>query len=295
MGSGPSNAEPRVLQAMAAAPLPGRRSSVRASCSTTWPSACGRSFRRRGRRARWRCRAPRARASRRCWPARSSQATRVLVGVYGHFGELLCTLATRHGAVVERVRRRVGQRRSMPRRSSARCGSSRRKLVAIVHADTSTGILQPLEAIGAACREAGALLRGRRRAEPGRLRGRRRRLAHRRGRRRACRSAWAGRRGWRCWLTRSAPRRRSASVRVGRDSAYLDLARLVHDWRHAACAHGRCRRRCSWPRARRLRMVLDEGLAARWARHAQASRALRRGPGRDGARAASATPRTRCR
>ena len=31
------------------------------------------------------------------------------------------------------------------------------KLVAIVHADTSTGILQPLEAIGLACQDAGAL------------------------------------------------------------------------------------------------------------------------------------------
>jgi len=58
----------------------------------------------------------------------------VLVGVYGHFGELLCTLATRHGGVVERVDAKDGWGTAVdPRQIVARL--RRRpppKLVAIV-------------------------------------------------------------------------------------------------------------------------------------------------------------------
>jgi (S)-ureidoglycine---glyoxylate transaminase len=82
---------------------------------------------------------------------------RVLVGVYGHFGELLCTLATRHGATVERVDAEWGTTVDVQAIVS-RVRETGPKLVAIVHADTSTGIVQPLSEIGAACRESGALL-----------------------------------------------------------------------------------------------------------------------------------------
>jgi (S)-ureidoglycine-glyoxylate aminotransferase len=81
---------------------------------------------------------------------------RVLVGAFGHFGELLCTLASRHGAVVERLDADWG----IPvdaRELAAAIRASRPKLVAVVHADTSTGIVQPLETIGQACNESGAL------------------------------------------------------------------------------------------------------------------------------------------
>src|SRR5205085_8899241 len=82
---------------------------------------------------------------------------RVLVGVYGHFGELLCTLATRHGATVERVAASEWGRPVQPEDVVASVRDHPPKLVAIVHADTSTGILQPLQAIGEACRAEGAL------------------------------------------------------------------------------------------------------------------------------------------
>src|SRR5207248_5687526 len=81
---------------------------------------------------------------------------RVLVGVYGHFGELLCTLATRHGAIVERVDAEWG-RCVDPEAVVARLRAAPPKVVALVHADTSTGVLQPLEDIGRACREVGSL------------------------------------------------------------------------------------------------------------------------------------------
>src|SRR5207302_993081 len=81
---------------------------------------------------------------------------RVLVGVYGHFGELLCTLASRHGGVVERVDADWGTAVDADAMAH-KIRTSRPMLVAIVHADTSTGILQPLAAIGEACRETGAV------------------------------------------------------------------------------------------------------------------------------------------
>src|SRR5205823_10559321 len=65
---------------------------------------------------------------------------RALVGVYGHFGELLCTLAARHGATVERANAEWGTPVDAAE-MAARIRRNPPKLVAIVHADTSTGIL----------------------------------------------------------------------------------------------------------------------------------------------------------
>src|SRR5258708_36231133 len=99
MGSGPSNPEPRVLLAMGTAPLAGDdpglgRLSEDITQLTTdvfqAPGNCGLAV---------------AGASRSGIEAALVSAIepgdRVLVGVYGHFGELLCTLASRHGASVE--------------------------------------------------------------------------------------------------------------------------------------------------------------------------------------------------
>ncbi len=82
---------------------------------------------------------------------------RVVVGVYGHFGELLCTLASRHGAEVVRVDAEWGQIVE-PASMIQAIRAHRPKLAAIVHADTSTGIVQPLEDIGRACAESGTVL-----------------------------------------------------------------------------------------------------------------------------------------
>src|SRR5207249_3534900 len=72
-------------------------------------------------------------------------------------GELSCTLALRHGAQVERVDAEWG-RIVDPAAVSAAVRKSHPKLVAVVHADTSTGILQPLDEIGRACADVGSLL-----------------------------------------------------------------------------------------------------------------------------------------
>ncbi len=81
----------------------------------------------------------------------------VVVGVNGYFGERLCDMAARHGAEVRRVEAAWGQiiDPEQIERALAQRGA---KLVAIVHAETSTGVLQPIKPIAEACQRHGALL-----------------------------------------------------------------------------------------------------------------------------------------
>jgi (S)-ureidoglycine-glyoxylate aminotransferase len=199
---------------------------------------------------------------------------RVLVGVYGHFGELLCTLADRYGAAVERVDADWGT----PVASdvlAARVRQLRPKLVAIVHADTSTGILQPLETIGAACAEAGSLLLADTVLSLGgcEVAADRWQIDAAVGGLQKCLGGPPG-----LALVSLSARfvevlaRRRSPVR----SAYLDLSRLLHTWE---TPHARTEMSTPMLMAAHeaLGMVLEEGLAARWARHRDASRRLRLG------------------
>src|SRR5215210_2508498 len=73
---------------------------------------------------------------------------RVVVGVNGVFGERMCDVASRCGAEVTRVEAPWG--RIVP--LDAFVEAIRRvcpKVAAIVHAETSTGVLQPLDGIAA--------------------------------------------------------------------------------------------------------------------------------------------------
>jgi len=82
---------------------------------------------------------------------------RVLVGVHGFFGERLADLARRCGGVVTRVEAPWGQPLPIDEMVAA-IRRERPAVVACVHAETSTGVLQPVEEIAAAAREAGALM-----------------------------------------------------------------------------------------------------------------------------------------
>ena len=130
MGSGPSSPQPRVLRAMALPPLPPEHPEYAALMSRI---TCG---------------------LRELFCANSTvpqivpgasrsgiesvlnsliePGDRVVVGVYGHFGELLCTLATRHGAEVVRVEAEWG-RIVEPANMIEAIRSNRTKLAAIVH------------------------------------------------------------------------------------------------------------------------------------------------------------------
>jgi alanine-glyoxylate transaminase/serine-glyoxylate transaminase/serine-pyruvate transaminase len=83
---------------------------------------------------------------------------RVLVAVKGYFGERMCDMAARYGAQVDRIDRPWGQVFD-PDEIEQALGKAKYKLFAIVHAETSTGALQPgIAEIAAAAHQAGALL-----------------------------------------------------------------------------------------------------------------------------------------
>jgi alanine-glyoxylate transaminase/serine-glyoxylate transaminase/serine-pyruvate transaminase len=155
LGPGPSNPHPRVLAALGA-PLLGHldpaflaildetQARLRAVFGTTNPftlplSATGSG----GMEA--------------CLANLLEPGDAAVVGVAGVFGERMCEVARRLGARVERVETEPGS--ALP--ADGMAGAIERvrpRVVAFVHAETSTGVLQPVEEIAAAARGAGALL-----------------------------------------------------------------------------------------------------------------------------------------
>ena len=81
---------------------------------------------------------------------------RVVVGVNGVFGERMAEMARRLGADVTEVQAPLG-RRIEPDAIAAALDRVDPTLVAVVHGETSTGVLNPVPEIGAVVREHGAL------------------------------------------------------------------------------------------------------------------------------------------
>lgn len=82
----------------------------------------------------------------------------VLVAVLGYFGERMVEMAGRYGAQVDRIDRPWGEAFDPDEIKSA-LGQKKYKLLALVHAETSTGVLQPsIAEIAAAAHDNGALL-----------------------------------------------------------------------------------------------------------------------------------------
>lgn len=82
---------------------------------------------------------------------------KVLVPIYGRFGHLLFEIARRCGAEIVTMEQEWGKVFDVEEIRAA-IFTHRPKLVAIVHGETSTGRMQPLEGLGEACREIDALL-----------------------------------------------------------------------------------------------------------------------------------------
>jgi len=82
---------------------------------------------------------------------------RVLVGVMGYFGHRLVDMAGRYGADVRTMPQSWGQVFSLEAIRAA-LEEHRPAVLALVHAETSTGARQPLEGVGALCREFDCLL-----------------------------------------------------------------------------------------------------------------------------------------
>jgi len=81
----------------------------------------------------------------------------VLIGVNGVFGTRMVDVAQRCGAQVDTVEAEWGTAFE-PAQFRTALGKKSYKLVALVHAETSTGVLQPMEDISLLAREHGALL-----------------------------------------------------------------------------------------------------------------------------------------
>ncbi len=81
----------------------------------------------------------------------------VLVGVIGYFGNRLVDMAGRYGADVRTITKPWGQVFSLDELRTA-IQTHRPTILALVHAETSTGARQPLEGVGELCREFGCLL-----------------------------------------------------------------------------------------------------------------------------------------
>ncbi len=81
----------------------------------------------------------------------------VLVGVMGYFGNRLVDMAGRYGADVRSISKPWGQVFSLDELRSA-LETHRPAILALVHAETSTGARQPLEGVGDLCREYNCLL-----------------------------------------------------------------------------------------------------------------------------------------
>ena len=81
----------------------------------------------------------------------------VLIGVCGYFGERLCEMASRYGAEVRRIDRPPGEVFDIGE-FEAELEKKPAKLVATVHAETSTGALQPIEGLPEVVHRYGGIL-----------------------------------------------------------------------------------------------------------------------------------------
>ncbi|MEM7655373.1 MAG: alanine--glyoxylate aminotransferase family protein [Bacteroidota bacterium] len=155
MGPGPSDVHPRVLQAMAT-PLVGHldpefvdiMDEVKSMVQATYQTKNELSFV---------VSAPGSAGMETCLVNLLEPGDEAVICIHGVFGGRMAEIAERCGATVIRVEAPWGTPIEPGQVAEALKGRSP-KLVAIVHAETSTGVLQPLEEISHMTHEAGALL-----------------------------------------------------------------------------------------------------------------------------------------
>lgn len=81
----------------------------------------------------------------------------VVVGIHGFFGQRIAEIVERHGGTAVRVEVDFGQVVEPAQIAAALEAHPRAKMVAVVHGETSSGVGQPLEEIGRLVRGAGKL------------------------------------------------------------------------------------------------------------------------------------------
>lgn len=201
---------------------------------------------------------------------------RVVAGICGYFGQRIAVMAERAGGVVTRVHAPWGSPTDLAAVESAVRAAGNVKLIAIVHAETSTGALTPVEPFAKLAREHGALLLvdcvtslggvpvtvdtwGADAVYSGTQK---------------CLSAPPGMapltmspRAWDAIKAREVPC----------NSWYLDLSLLEAYWDERRAYHHTAPISMVYALHEALALVLDEGLERRWARHERNGRALQAG------------------
>ncbi len=200
---------------------------------------------------------------------------RVVVGECGRFGLLLIEIAERCGAEVISVRGSWG-RVLEPATIRAALGDKPAKLVAMVHGETSTGVLQPLEEIARLAHEHDALLL----ADAVVTLGGSEVATDRWG----IDIAVAGTQKCLSCPSGLAPLtyndRAEAAIRARRTkvrSNYLDLGQLAAYWSPSRFNHHTAPTSMVYGLREALRAIREEGLEARFARHRLHGDALRAG------------------
>jgi alanine-glyoxylate transaminase/serine-glyoxylate transaminase/serine-pyruvate transaminase len=198
-----------------------------------------------------------------------------VVGVAGVFGGRMAEVARRCGARVETVEAEWGTAIPEDRMVEA-IRRERPKVVALVHAETSTGIWQPVESIAAAAREVGALTvldcvtsLGGVPVEVDRW---------------GIDAAYSGTQKCLSAPPGLAPvtlSDRAVEAVVGRASAvrswYFDLSLLAGYWGGERAYHHTAPITMNYALYEALRMVFEEGLEARFARHREVHERLAAG------------------
>lgn len=201
---------------------------------------------------------------------------RVVVGICGYFGERIAQMAERAGGEVTRVQSPWGEPADVAVVEAAVRAAGNVKLLAMVHAETSTGAETPVEPFARVARESGALLLvdcvtslG---GMPVRVDGWGADAVY--SGTQKCLSAPPGvapitfsERAW------DAVRRREVPC----NSWYLDLQLLEAYWDERRVYHHTAPIAMIYALHEALALVLEEGLEARWARHERNGRALQAG------------------
>lgn len=201
---------------------------------------------------------------------------RVVVGICGYFGERIAQMAERAGGEVTRVQAAWGSPVDPEAVRDAVKAAGNVKLVGMVHAETSTGVRNPIEPFSAIARGAGALLLvdcvtslggvpvevdawGADAVYSGTQK---------------CLSAPPGV----APVTMSAKAFDAVKAReTPCNTWYLDMALLEAYWDSRRAYHHTAPISMVYALHQALSLVLEEGLENRWARHERNGRALQRG------------------
>jgi len=154
MGPGPSDVHPRVLKAMAT-PMIGHLDPQFVQIMDQVKQMLRQLFRTKNELT-FAVSAPGSAGMEICFVNLLEPGDQALVCVHGVFGNRMCENVERSGAQLIRVDAPWGQPVD-PADVKKALETSKPKLVAIVHAETSTGVKQPLEEIGKLAHDAGAL------------------------------------------------------------------------------------------------------------------------------------------